>query len=49
MLVNLISKIGEDATVFRYLPSSWYKHSILDSIREFWHDKNPEALQYFFS
>lgn len=46
-LADLISKIGEDVTVFRFLPSLWYKYSIPNSLREYWYDKKPEILQYF--
>ena len=46
-LADLISKIGEDVTVFRYLPSLWYKYPIPDSLREYWYNKKPEILQYF--
>lgn len=47
ILADLISKIGEDVTVFRYLPSLWYKYSIPNFIREYWYTKKPEILQYF--
>jgi len=46
-LADLISKIGEDVTVFRFLPSLWYKYSIPNSLREYWYEKKPEILQYF--
>jgi len=46
-LADLISKIGEDITVFRYLPSLWYKYPIPDSLRDYWYNKKPEILQYF--
>jgi len=46
-LADLISKIGEDVTVFRYLPSLWYKYPIPDTLREYWYNKKPEILQYF--
>ena len=46
-LADLVSKIGEDVTVFRYLPSLWYKYQIPDDLREYWYVKKPEILQYF--
>ena len=46
-LADLVSKIGEDVTVFRYLPSLWYKYQIPDNLREYWYTKKPEILQYF--
>ena len=46
-LADLVSKIGEDVTVFRYLPSLWYKYQIPDNLREYWYIKKPEILQYF--
>ena len=46
-LADLVSKIGEDVTVFRYLPSLWYKYQIPDDLREYWYIKKPEILQYF--
>ena len=46
-LADLIDKIGEDITVFRYLPSLWYKYQIPDDLREYWYNKKPEILQYF--
>ena len=46
-LADLVSKIGEDVTVFRYLPSLWYKYQIPDNLREYWYNKKPEILQYF--
>ena len=46
-LADIVSKIGEDVTVFRYLPSLWYKYSIPNTLREYWYNKKPEILQYF--
>jgi uncharacterized protein YggT (Ycf19 family) len=46
-LIDLISKTGEDITVFRYLPSLWYKYPIPDYLRDYWYNKKPEILQYF--
>lgn len=46
-LADIIGKLGEDVTVFRYLPSLWYKYPIPDSIREYWYTKKPEILEYF--
>ena len=46
-LADLISKIGQDITVFRYLPSLWYKYPIPDTLREYWYNKKPEILEYF--
>jgi len=47
-LVNLIGHLGvEEVTVFRYLPSLWYKYTIPDDIRESWYDKKREILDYF--
>ena len=47
VLADLISKIGEDVIIFRYLPSLWYKYPIPDNLREYWYNKKPEILQYF--
>jgi len=46
-LAEIIGQLGEDVTVFRYLPSLWYKYPIPDSIREYWYTKKPEILEYF--
>ena len=47
-LVNLIGHLGvEEVTVFRYLPSLWYKYTIPDNIRESWYDKKREVFDYF--
>ena len=47
-LAELISQLGEDVKIFRYLPSLWYKYPIPDGLREYWYNKKPEILQYFF-
>ena len=46
-LADLMTKIGEDVIVFRYLPSLWYKYPIPDSLRQYWYNKKPEILEYF--
>jgi len=47
-LAELINQLGEDVKIFRYLPSLWYKYPIPDDLREYWYNKKPEILQYFF-
>lgn len=47
-LAELINQLGEDVKIFRYLPSLWYKYPIPDGLREYWYNKKPEILQYFF-
>lgn len=46
-LADLMTKIGEDVIVFRYLPSLWYKYPIPDDLRQYWYNKKPEILEYF--
>ena len=46
-LADLMTKIGDDVIVFRYLPSLWYKYPIPDTLREYWYNKKPEILEYF--
>ena len=46
-LADLMTKIGENIIVFRYLPSLWYKYPIPDSLRVYWYNKKPEILEYF--
>ena len=42
----LINNDMKDILVFHYLPILWYRHSIPNSIREYWYYQNPEILEY---
>lgn len=42
----LINQEMKDVLVFHYLPISWYRYPIPNSLREFWYYQRPDILEY---